>query len=60
MSSRAPAGPGIAFAMAFMTAASAPVVPASATPFTPSGLVVAGVFCSAAAIAGRSAARGRR
>ncbi|MGZ8323686.1 MAG: hypothetical protein ACXWVC_11535 [Rhodoplanes sp.] len=46
--------------MAFMTAASAPVVPASATPFTPSGLVVAGVFCSAAAIAGRSAARGRR
>src|SRR5690348_11421114 len=40
MSSPAPASPGIASAMAFMTAASAPVVPASPAPLMPSALVV--------------------
>src|ERR1700736_5563597 len=52
------AAPGTAFAIAFIMAASAPVVPASPTPLTPSGLVVAGVDCSAAISGGTSAARG--
>ena len=42
MSRCAPAPPGMASAMAFITAAIAAVVPASPAPLTPSGLVVAG------------------
>ena len=38
---------GIAFAMAFITAAIAAVVPASPVPLTPSGLLVAGTECTA-------------
>src|SRR5258708_4904977 len=49
---------GIAFAIAFMIAAIEPVVPASPTPFTPSGLVVAGALWFASAIRGMSVARG--
>jgi uncharacterized protein with HEPN domain len=52
------AAPGTASAIAFMMAASAPVVPASPTPLTPSGFVVAGTLHSAAVSGGTSAARG--
>src|SRR5262249_59554992 len=57
MSMRAPV-PGMASAIAFMTAASDPVVPASPTPLTPSGLVVAGTDCSTAVSRGMMSARG--
>jgi hypothetical protein len=40
------AAAGTASAIAFMIAASEAVVPASPTPFTPSGLVVAGTGCA--------------
>src|SRR5229473_235991 len=51
--------PGTASAIAFMTAASAAVVPASPAPLTPSGLVVAGTTMSPIVnAAGMSVARG--
>ena len=53
-----PRPPGIASATAFMMAASAPVVPASPTPFTPSGLVRQKTGCSAALTGGMESARG--
>src|SRR4051794_16889841 len=56
--SRAPPSPGIALAMAIMIVAMAPVVAASPTPFTPSGLVVAGTEWMASRIAGMSSAWG--
>src|SRR5262245_56415033 len=58
ISSVAPAPPGIASAIAFITVAIAAVVAASPTPFTPSGLVVAGTGCSASRSGGMSSARG--
>src|ERR1700730_7355267 len=58
MLSLAPAPFGIALAIAFMIAASEAVVPASPTPFTPSGLVVAGTGCRGLLTGGMSSARG--
>ena len=58
MSRLTPRPSGMAFAIAFMIAAIEPVVPASPTPFTPSGLVVAGALWFASATGGMSSARG--
>src|SRR5579872_4164096 len=58
MSRCAPAPPGIASATAFITAEIAAVVPASPTPLTPSGLVVAGTLSMASRSGGMSSARG--
>ena len=49
---------GSASAIAFMTAASEAVVPASPTPLTPSGLVRHGTGRRPLAISGKSSARG--
>ena len=58
MSIATPRPSGMASAIAFMIAAIEPVVPASPTPLTPSGLVVAGALWFAYAIGGMSSARG--
>src|SRR5437016_14263351 len=58
MSMLTPRRSGIAFAIAFMIAAIEPVVPASPTPFTPSGFVVARAFWLASAIGGLLVAGG--
>src|SRR5262245_38109414 len=58
ISSLAPASPGMALAIAFITVAIAAVVAASPAPFTPSGLVVAGTGCRASRSGGMSSARG--
>ena len=50
----APAPFGMASATAFITATIAAVVPASPTPLTPSGFVVAGTLCIASRNGGMS------
>jgi hypothetical protein len=55
ISSVAPASPAMAFAIAFIKVAIEAVVAASPTPFTPSGLMVAGTGCNVV----RSLYRGR-